>query len=289
MIKSELSIQQQIIVLRGKQTLLDRDLAKIYQVDTKVLNQAVKRNIERFPEEFRFQLTKEEFENWKSQIVTSNMDKMGLRKTPYAFTEQGVAMLSSVLRSDIAIQVSIQIMKAFVAMRQSYLTNQEITTRISSLEIKQQFTDEKVNQLFKALEQNEFPLSYGIFYDGEIFDAYKFALDLIKSAKRSIMLIDNYVDENTFTMLANRNEKVKITVFTSQLNEKLQLTLTKYHEQYPQIELKQLKKSHDRFLIIDEIELYHLGASLKDLGKKWFAFSKMNDLLPEFLQKLKII
>ena len=159
MIKSELSIQQQIILLRGKQTLLDRDLAKIYQVDTKVLNQAVKRNIERFPEEFRFQLTKEEFENWKSQIVTSNMDKMGLRKTPYAFTEQGVAMLSSVLRSDIAIQVSIQIMKAFVAMRQSYLTNQEITTRISSLEIKQQFTDEKVNQLFKALEQNERPIT----------------------------------------------------------------------------------------------------------------------------------
>ena len=159
MIKSELSIQQQIIVLRGKQTLLDRDLAKIYQVDTKVLNQAVKRNIERFPEEFRFQLTKEEFENWKSQIVTSNMDKMGLRKTPYAFTEQGVAMLSSVLRSDIAIQVSIQIMKAFVAMRQSYLTNQEITTRISSLEFKQQFTDEKVNQLFKALEQNERPIT----------------------------------------------------------------------------------------------------------------------------------
>ena len=159
MIKSELSIQQQIILLRGKQTLLDRDLAKIYQVDTKVLNQAVKRNIERFPEEFRFQLTKEEFENWKSQIVTSNMDKMGLRKTPYAFTEQGVAMLSSVLRSDIAIQVSIQIIKAFVAMRQSYLTNQEITTRISSLEFKQQFTDEKVNQLFKALEQNERPIT----------------------------------------------------------------------------------------------------------------------------------
>lgn len=162
MIKSELSIQQQIILLRGKQTLLDRDLAKIYQVDTKVLNQAVKRNIERFPEEFRFQLTKEEFENWKSQIVTSNMDKMGLRKTPYAFTEQGVAMLSSVLRSDIAIQVSIQIMKAFVAMRQSYLTNQEITTRISSLVFKQQFKDEKVNQLFKHLNKMNFrcPMEY---------------------------------------------------------------------------------------------------------------------------------
>ena len=286
---SEITIQEQILLLRGKQTLLDRDLAKIYQVDTKVLNQAVKRNINRFPEEFRFQLTKEEFENWKSQFVTSNMDKMGLRKIPYAFTEQGVAMLSSVLRSDIAIQVSIQIMKAFVSMRHSFLTNQEIHSRISSIEFKQQFTDEKVNQLFKALEKNELPKSFGIFYDGEIFDAYKFALQLIKSAKHSIILIDNYVDESTLTMLANRNEMVKATVFTSQLNDKLQLTLEKHHEQFPPIELKQLKKSHDRFLIIDEEELYHLGASLKDLGKKWFAFSKMNDLIPELIERLRSI
>lgn len=286
---SEITIQQQILLLRGKQTLLDRDLAKIYQVDTKVLNQAVKRNINRFPEEFRFQLTKEEFENWKSQFVTSNMDKMGLRKIPYAFTEQGVAMLSTVLRSDIAIQVSIQIMKAFVSMRHSFLTNQEIHSRISSIEFKQQFTDEKVNQLFKALEKNELPKSFGIFYDGEIFDAYKFALQLIKSAKHSIILIDNYMDENTLTMLANRNEMVKATVFTSQKNDKLQLTLAKHHEQYSPIELKQLKKSHDRFLIIDEEELYHLGASLKDLGKKWFAFSKMDDLLPELLERLRSI
>jgi hypothetical protein len=286
---SEITIQQQILLLRGKQTLLDRDLAKIYQVDTKVLNQAVKRNINRFPEEFRFQLTKEEFENWKSQFVTSNMDKMGLRKIPYAFTEQGVAMLSTVLRSDIAIQVSIQIMKAFVSMRHSFLTNQEIHSRISSIEFKQQFTDEKVNQLFKALEKNELPKSFGIFYDGEIFDAYKFALQLIKSAKHSIILIDNYVDESTLTMLSNKDKNVKTIIFTSRLNEKLLLTLSKHNEQYPQIELKQLMNSHDRFLIIDEEELYHLGASLKDLGKKWFAFSKMNDLIPELLERLRSI
>jgi len=286
---SELSIQQQILVLRGKQTLLDRDLAKIYQVDTKVLNQAVKRNIVRFPEEFRFQLTKEEFENWKSQFVTSNFDKMGLRKIPYAFTEQGVAMLSTVLRSSIAVQISIQIMKAFVAMRQTFLSNQEIFARISSIELKQQFTDDKVNQLFKALEQNELPLSFGIFYDGEIFDAYKFVLQLIKSAKSSIILIDNYIDENTLTMLSNRNHNVKATIFTINVNNKLQLTFAKHHEQYPQIELKQLLKCHDRFLIIDENELFHFGASLKDLGKKWFAFSKMNDLLPELLNRLRLI
>jgi len=285
---SELAIQQQILVLRGKQTLLDRDLAKIYQVDTKVLNQAVKRNIDRFPEEFRFQLNNYELE----QLVT-NCDRFNpLKHTsnlPYAFTEQGVAMLSTVLRSSIAVQISIQIMKAFVAMRQTFLSNQEIFARISSIELKQQFTDDKVNQLFKALEQNELPLSFGIFYDGEIFDAYKFVLQLIKSAKSSIILIDNYIDENTLTMLSNRNHNVKATIFTINVNNKLQLTFAKHHEQYPQIELKQLLKCHDRFLIIDENELFHFGASLKDLGKKWFAFSKMNDLLPELLNRLRSI
>lgn len=285
---SELSIQQQILDLRGKQTLLDRDLAKIYQVDTKVLNQAVKRNIDRFPEEFRFQLNNYELE----QLVT-NCDRFNpLKHTsnlPYAFTEQGVAMLSTVLRSSIAVQISIQIMKAFVAMRQTFLSNQEIFARISSIELKQQFTDDKVNQLFKALEQNELPLSFGIFYDGEIFDAYKFVLQLIKSAKSSIILIDNYIDENTLTMLSNRNHNVKATIFTINVNNKLQLTFAKHHEQYPQIELKQLLKCHDRFLIIDENELFHFGASLKDLGKKWFAFSKMNDLLPELLNRLRLI
>ena len=284
----ELVIQQQILVLRGKQTLLDRDLAKIYQVDTKVLNQAVKRNLDRFPEEFRFQLNNYELE----QLVT-NCDRFNpLKHTsnlPYAYTEQGVAMLSTVLRSSIAVQISIQIMKAFVAMRQTFLSNQEIFARISSIELKQQFTDDKVNQLFKALEQNELPLSFGIFYDGEIFDAYKFVLQLIKSAKSSIILIDNYIDENTLTMLSNRNHNVKATIFTINVNNKLQLTFAKHHEQYPQIELKQLLKCHDRFLIIDENELFHFGASLKDLGKKWFAFSKMNDLLPELLNRLRSI
>ena len=285
MLTSEIAIQQQILVLRGKQILIDKDLAKIYQVDTKVLNQAVKRNIERFPEEFRFQLTKNEFD----QLVTI-CDRFHFLKhsssLPFAFTEQGVAMLSSVLRSDIAIQVSIQIMNAFVTMRHSILTNQALTSRISSIEINQQFTDKKVNQLFEIMRQNDLPQKQGVFYDGQIFDAYKFAIDLIKSAKFSIILIDNYLDENTLIMLAHRNERVKASVFTSQLNDKFKLTLVKHHEQYPKIEISQLKKSHDRFLIIDENELYHLGASLKDLGKKWFAFSKMNDLLQELLARL---
>jgi len=287
MIKSELSIQQQIILLRGKQTLLDRDLAKIYQVDTKVLNQAVKRNIDRFPKEFRFQLNKDEI-----QELVTNCDRFNSLKhsinLPYAFTEYGVAMLSAVLRSTIAVQVSIQIMKAFVVMRHILLTNQELQNRIATtIELKQQCTDDKINELFDAWNKNQLLPKYGIFYDGEIFDAYKFALDIIKSAKQSIILIDNYVDENTLIMLANRTEIVKARIFTTLVSDKLNLTLKKHQEQYPKIEIALIKNCHDRFLIVDEKELYHLGASLKDLGKKWFAFSKMNDLLPELLLRLK--
>jgi hypothetical protein len=181
----EPTIQQQILFLRGKQVLIDRDLAKLYGVETKVLNQAVKRNSARFPEEFRFQLSKIEFENWKSQFVTSNADKKGLRRAPFAFTEQGVAMLSAVLRSETAIHVSIQIMQAFVQMRHYIHQNKNLIFRMNSLEQKQHFTDARVNQLFEALEKQKLPPEKGIFFDGEIFDAYKFALGLIKSAKKS--------------------------------------------------------------------------------------------------------
>ena len=287
MIKSELSIQQQIILLRGKQTLLDRDLAKIYQVDTKVLNQAVKRNIDRFPKEFRFQLNKDEI-----QELVTNCDRFNSLKhsinLPYAFTEHGVAMLSAVLRSTIAVQVSIQIMKAFVVMRHILLTNQELQNRTATIELKQQCIDDKINELFDAWNKNQLLPKYGIFYDGEIFDAYKFALDIIKSAKQSIILIDNYVDENTLIMLANRTEIVKARIFTTLVSDKLNLTLKKHQEQYPKIEIALIKNCHDRFLIIDEKELYHLGASLKDLGKKWFAFSKLkNQNLTEMLDLIQ--
>jgi hypothetical protein len=282
----EPTIQQQILFLRGKQVLIDRDLAKLYGVETKVLNQAVKRNSARFPEEFRFQLSKIEFENWKSQFVTSNADKMGLRRAPFAFTEQGVAMLSAVLRSVTAIHVSIQIMQAFVQMRHYIHQNKNLIFRMNSLEQKQQFTDTRVNQLFEALEKQKLPPEKGIFFDGEIFDAYKFALGLIKSAKKSIVLIDNYIDENTLTLLANRAKDVKAQIYTPTISETLHLSLNKHFQQYPFIDVSILKKSHDRFLIIDDSELYHIGASVKDLGKKWFAFSKMNDLLHEIRARL---
>jgi hypothetical protein len=280
-------LQTKIYTLRSFHVMMDRDLAQLYNVETKVLNQAVKRNSERFPSDFRFQLNTEEFENWKSQFVTSNADKMGLRRPPYAFTEQGVAMLSAILKSETAITVSIQIMKAFVEMRYYVQQNDNLLFRINYLEEKQQFTDLRVNQLFAALDKQKLPPAQGIFFEGQLFDAYVFANDLIKSANKSIILIDNYVDESTLLMLSKRNPNCSATIYTQKLTDQLQLDLAKHNSQYPGIEVKTLKTSHDRFLILDRKDVYHVGASLKDLGKKWFAFSKLDAFLPTILEKLK--
>ena len=256
-------------------------------METKVLNQAMKRNLERFPEEFRFQLSKMEFD-----YLVTNCDRFKLLKhsssLPYAFTEQGVAMLSAVLKSDVAIRVSIQIMNAFVQMRHKMQLSQALFSRLDQIEQRQQFTDERVNQLFEAMEQNKLPLEKGIFFEGEIFDAFAFVVSLIKQAKHQIILIDNYVDERTFVMLSNRNEKVNISIYTARLTDSNKLAAIKYREQYADISLHILRNCHDRFLIIDE-NLFHVGASFKDLGKKWSAFSKMNDLLPEIKRKLETI
>ena len=284
-------IENLILNIRGKQVMLDRDLARLYGVETKRLNEAVKRNIERFPEDFMFQLNKEEFENWKSQIVTSNWMSqnatsnsliMGARKLPYAFTENGIAMLSGLLNSQIAIRVNIQIMRAFVAMRHTLLSNNQLFNRIENIEHNQLLmiqwkdkTDSQINELFNTLAKHELPTE-GVFHNGQIFDAYKFATDLIKSAKKSLVLIDNYVDESVLLMLSKRNQGVTAKIYTSQITPQLRQDLAKHYSQYPTIQIVRHTTSHDRFLIIDDTEVYHIGASLKDLGKKLFAFSKLN-------------
>jgi hypothetical protein len=279
-------IENRIFVFRGTQVMLDRDLADMYQVETRVLNQAVTRNIERFPELFRFQLTEAEFENWKSQIVMSENQNLksqivmssshgGRRKLPYAFTEQGVAMLSAVLRSDVAIKVSIQIINAFVEMRKLISNHSGLLQRMEGIERKQLETDQKFEKVFKALEGNIIP-TQGIFFDGEVFDAYKLASKIIRSAKKNITLIDNYIDENTLTHLSKKNKNVSVLLLTKTISKQLSLDLKKANEQYGNYEVQTFVKSHDRFLIIDNLDVYHLGASLKDLGKKWFAFSKMD-------------
>ncbi|MBP1909353.1 ORF6N domain-containing protein [Methanolobus bombayensis] len=280
-------IRSRIYTIRGVQVMIDRDLASLYDVETRVLNQAVKRNSERFPEEYCFQLNDEEFSNWKSQIVMSNEDRMGLRRPPYAFTEQGISMLSAVLRSETAIKVSIRIINAFVSMRRFISSNAHIFQRLDTLEIKQLETDKKINHVLNAIESKEIQPKQGIFFEGQIFDAYNFVADLIRTARTSIIIIDNYVDDTVLTHLTKRNDGVDVTIFTKTISKQLALDLKKFNSQYPPIEIRKFKNSHDRFMIIDDKTVYHFGASLKDLGKKWFAFSKMDFEAVEMLTRLE--
>jgi hypothetical protein len=291
-------IRNIIYTIRGAQVMLDSDLAKLYGVEVKRLNEQVKRNIQRFPESFRFQLTDSEMEILISQIVMSNEDRNlksqfatsswgGRRTKPYVFTEQGIAMLSAVLRSETAIKMSIQIMSAFVSMRRFIASNAGVFQRLDTLEIKQLETDKKIDHVLNAMESKGIQLKQGIFFDGQIFDAYQFVSDLFRSAEESIVTIDNYIDDSVLTHLSKRKKDVKVILFTKSISRSLALDVKKFNEQYPAIEVKEFKNSHDRFMIIDNTTVYHFGASLKDLGKKWFAFSKMDIGAVEMLTRLK--
>ena len=296
------AISGKIHLIRGLQVMLDSDLAELYGVETKVFNQAVKRNIDRFPNEFRFQLDEEEYANLRSQIVTSGLrsqivtlnEPESLRSQnatlgngrgkhrkylPYVFTEQGVAMLSAVLRSETAVAISIQIMQAFVAMRHFVQENALLFKEINQIKNDQVLlrieTDRKFEKVFNALEAGNEPPKQGVFFDGQIFDAYAFVSKLVRKAKTSIELIDNYVDDSVLTVLSKRKKGVSARIYTKGVSKQLQLDLEKHNAQYPPVEIVPFGDAHDRFLILDEKEVYHLGASLKDLGKKWFAFSKI--------------
>ena len=276
-------IENRIYSVRGNQVMVDYHLAELYVVETKRINEQVKRNKNRFPNGFMYQLTATEWKQLQSQIATTE-NEIGLqsqiatakrRTLPYVFTEQGVAMLSAVLNSDLAIMVSVQIMDAFVNMRKLILGNSLLSHRLDKMEMKQFETDQKFEQIFKALEGDTIP-TQGVFFDGQVFDAYALTSKIIKTAKKSIVLIDNYLDETTLTHLAKKKKGVQLLLLTKTISKSLNLDVKKANEQYGNIELKTFNKSHDRFLIIDHKEVYHLGASLKDLGKKWFAFSKMD-------------
>ena len=288
-----IDIKPMIQVIRGQQVMLDRDLAQLYGVETRRINEQVKRNIERFPDDFMFQLNKEEFENWKSHFATSNSIVMGARKLPYAFTEQGIAMLSSVLKSQTAVDVNIRIMRAFVSMRRFISTNAQLFQRLETIEYHQlemkqhqEATDKRIDEVFKRLDANIPPIQ-GIFYDGQVFDAYRFVSDLIRKAKRSIVLIDNYVDDTVLTLLDKRENGVTATIYTQRISNQFQLDVDRHNAQYPPMEIKQFNKAHDRFLLVDD-EVYHIGASIKDLGKKWFGFTLMRDITAaELINKIK--
>lgn len=290
----ENNVESLIRVIRGQQVMLDRDLAELYGVETRRLNEQVKRNIERFPEDFMFQLTPNEFDNLKSQIAISSWG--GVRKLPYAFTEQGVAMLSGVLKSPTAVEANIRIMRAFVSMRHFMVNNVAFFQRLETIEFNhlesnkvqakilahQEVQDHRIDEIFRRLDEGMYKPKQGIFFDNQIYDAYSFVSELVKSAKQRIILIDNYVDETVLTLLDKRGENVSATIYTQQVSRQFRLDVDRHNSQYPPIEVDVFRRSHDRFLCIDDT-VYHVGASIKDLGKKWFAFSKMEDFKPEEL------
>ena len=267
----EKNIQSKIYTIRGVQVMLDRDLAILYQVETKRVNEAVKNNPDKFPQDFYFQLTDDEFDDLRSKFSTTNFSKV--RANPKVFTEQGVYMLATVLKSKVATEVTLSIMRTFAKMKFFLRNNSHIFDRFERIEYKLTLHDKKLNKLFEALEDKTLRPTQGIFFNGQIFDAYAFAADLIKSAKCSIILIDNYIDESVLTLFS-KNQNVNVTIYTKSISKQLKLDLQKYNTQYRPITVKIFKDAHDRFLIIDENEIYHIGASLKDLGMKWFLFQR---------------
>lgn len=305
-------IQRKIYTIRRLQVMLDSDLAVLYGVETKRLNEQVERNTDRFPDEFMFRLTLNEYESirsqnatikaevslrsqivtlenesLRSQIATLNNRGKHRKYLPYVFTEQGVSMLSAVLKSETAVKMSIQIMNAFVNLRRFVTSNAQIFNRLDSLETRQLQTENKLDQILDALESNEIQPKQGIFFDGQIFDAFKFISDLFRKAQKSIVIIDNYIDDTVLTHLIKRKKNVKVTILSNSISKQMELEIKKFSEQYPIIEIKEFKNFHDRFIIIDQKEVYHIGASLKDLGKKCFAFSKLENETFNLLELIK--
>ena len=291
----QIKIEDKILVIREQQVMIDRDLAELYGVETRSLNQAVKRNIERFPERFMFQLTDQEFGFLRSQIVISKTETRGGRQyLPYVFTEHGIAMLASVLKSETAVQISIKIIDAFVAVRHFLQNNYKIFAEIDSIK-KHQLehdihlieSDKRIDELFDKMDRYKIEYRQGIFFKGQIFDAYAKFESFIAEAEKEIVLIDNYVDLTVLERLTKKQKDAKVTIYTRPKTEISALDIQKFNEQYPSVTLKYTENIHDRFLIIDSKILYHIGASIKDLAKKCFGFEIMDSSwITEILRNL---
>ncbi|HSW59937.1 MAG TPA: ORF6N domain-containing protein, partial [bacterium] len=265
----------------GMQVMLDSDLAELYGVETKRLNEQVRRNIERFPDEFSFVLSRSEYDFLRSHFATLEKGQGKHKKyLPRVFSEHGVMMLANVLKSDTSVKISINIIKAFVAMRRYFKDTYEIFQKFEILERKQieykLETDSKIEKILSTIESKQIQPKQGIFFDGQVFEAHKFVSDIVRSAEKSIILIDNFVDDTVLTLFSKRKQGVTLKILTKNLSKQLILDTQKFNEQFPPAEIKEFNHSHDRFMIIDNRDLYHFGASLKDLGKKWFGFSKMD-------------
>ena len=275
-------VENRIFTLRGEQVILDSDLAKLYSTETKRFNEQVQRNINRFPATFMFQLTKEEWASLRSQIATINGRGRHRKYLPYAFTEHGVIMAAAILKSEIADKASVKVVEAFVAMRRFLSANSQVFQRLETIEYKLLESDQKFEDIYSKLEEKSLKPQQGIFFDGQVYDAYQLICELIKSATSRIILIDNYVDESVLTMLDKRPAGVSASIYTQKISQQLSLDIAKHDAQYPPIPVQVFSKSHDRFLIIDD-RVYHVGASIKDLGKKWFAILEMEDQNPDEL------
>ncbi len=281
---TNIDIKNLIYTIRGKQVMLDSDVAMLYQYTTKNINKAVKRNIDRFPEDFCFQLTEDEFQTLRFQIGTSKHDEKlndefrgGRRYLPYVFTEQGIAMLAGVLKNDIAVKVSIHIIKSFIEMRKFLSSNGQLFERLTNVEYKLLEHDKKFDEVFDQLQQEE-NIKQKIFFEGQIYDAYSLIIDIIKKANKKILIIDNYVDDSILKMLAKKKNRVEVVILTSDKSNIQNLDIQKFNKEYPILKVAKTNKFHDRFIVIDNEEMYHLGASIKDLGKKCFGINKIEDI-----------
>lgn len=287
---NNVEIKNLIYTIRGKQVMLDSDVAMLYHYETRMINQTVKRNIDRFPEDFCFQLSEQEYNSMRSHFVmaygTENK-KRNKNKLPYVFTEQGIAMLSGLLKNKIAIQVSINIMNAFVEMRKILNNNGQIFERLTTLEYKQIENEKNIKQLFNMF-QNEEEIKQKIFFKGQIWDSYSLIVDILKKAKKKILIIDNYIDDSILKMLSKKNKDVEVVLLTSTKSNIQNIDIQKFNKEYPTLKVAKTNKFHDRFIVIDNKELYHCGASIKDLGNKCFGINKIEDseIIENFINKI---
>lgn len=288
-------IENLIYVIRGQQVMIDSDLARLYGVETKYLKRAVKANIKRFPSDFMFELEPDEFDNLRCKNCTSNpiSKRGGTRYMPFAFTEQGVAMLSGVLKSDTAIEVNIRIMRAFTAMRSFLMSNAHMFKRLETIEhnyllVNRHLSehDRKFEEVLSRLDDKDSEPIEGFFFEGQIFDAYSLISDLIRKATTRIVLIDNYVDDRILKVLTKRGDGVSAIIYTDPRHSQISNDLHRHNAQYPRIELMRCTNVHDRFLIIDDT-VYFIGGSIKDLGKKIVAFSQMHQNPDDILSRLR--
>jgi hypothetical protein len=280
------SIEPNILNIQGKQVMIDSTLAELFGLSVKRINEQVKRNPQRFPESFCFQLSLEDWQVLKSQIATSKLVRGGKVKPPWVFTEHGIAMIATLLNTPQAVNLSLQIIEVFIFARKTGLMSLSTATKIESIEALQKQHTHELAMIWERLNNTFHLKEQGIFFNDQIFDAYVFSSNLITSAKKSIVLIDNYIDETTLLQLSKRKVNVNCLIYTEKISPQMKLDLNKHNSQYPSIEIRTIKKVHDRFLILDNQSLYHLGASLKDLGKRWFAFSRMDGLIGDVMKRL---